>query len=399
MVSERAKNIVPSVTGELSSKVTEMKKQGKDIIKLNIGEPDFSPPENVSRAAADAVRDGFSKYVAIPGIEELRTAVCEKLYRDNHIFYKPNEICVSTGAKQAVMNALLTVCNPGDQVIIPTPCWVSYNEMVKLAGAEPVFVPCRAETGFALDITGITAAVTPKTKAIIICTPNNPTGAVYSEESLRLLADLAVEQDLYIIADEIYEKLVYDGAVHFSIASISEEVKARCVTVNGFSKAYAIPGWRLGYSAAAAPVASGIKAIQSHMTSAANSIAQKAGCEALTGPQDALEEMRSEYKRRRDYAYETLRAMPGIELLKPQGAFYLFPKVTSFLGTHDKNRQIKTSEDLAGYLLDEAGIAVVFGEAFFMPGYLRISYANSMKNIEKALDRMGAALKRLEQDT
>lgn len=398
MVSERAKNIVPSITGELSSKVTEMKKQGRDIIKLNIGEPDFSPPENVAQAAIDAVHNGFSQYVAIPGIPELRDAICEKLEKENHISYKPNEICVSTGAKQAVMNALLAVCNLGDEVILPTPCWVSYNEMVKLAGAEPVFVPCRPETQFSLNIADIAAAITAKTKAIIICTPNNPSGAVYSEKTLRELATLAVERNLYIISDEIYEKLIYGSAVHFSIASISDEVKDHCITVNGFSKAYAIPGWRIGYSAAAGPVAEGIKAIQSHMTSAANSIAQKAGYAALMGPQTALDAMRKEYEQRRDYAYTVLKEMPGIEIHKPQGAFYLFPKVDAYFGTCYQSNKIENSMDLASYLLEEAEIAVVFGEAFFMPGYLRISYSNSMDNIKIALSRMSAALKKLERD-
>ena len=237
MISQRAQNIVASVTGELSAKVTELKAQGKDVIKLNIGEPDFRPPENIAEAAIAAIEEGFSKYVAIPGIIELRKAICAKLEKDNHLVYSPNEICVSTGAKQAVMNALMALCDPGDEVIIPTPCWVSYSEMVKLTGAAPAFVPCKAETGFALNVDDIAAAVTPHTKAIIICTPNNPTGAVYSEQTLRALAALAVEKDFYIIADEIYEKLIFGDAKHFSIASISEEVRERCVTINGFSKA------------------------------------------------------------------------------------------------------------------------------------------------------------------
>lgn len=396
MISERAKNIVPSITGELSAKITDMKKQGIDIIKLNIGEPDFAPPANVSEAAIAAVHNGETKYVAIPGIAELREAICEKLEADNHIKYQSNEICVSTGAKQAVMNSLLAVCNPGDEIILPTPCWVSYTEMIKLAAGTPVFVPLSAETGFALDLAAIEKAITTKTKAIIICTPNNPTGAVYSEESLRQLADLALKHDFYIIVDEIYEKLVYDGASHFSIASISDEVRKHCITVNGFSKAFAIPGWRLGYSAAVNPVASSIKAIQSHMTSAANSIAQRAGIAALTGPQEPIETMRKEYARRRDYICDTLLSIPGIEMVKPQGAFYAFPKVDAFFGTHYKNYTINNAMDLAAYLLDEARIAVVFGEAFSMPGYLRLSYANSMENIQIAMERMKTALSYLE---
>ena len=336
--------------------------------------------------------------MAIPGIIELRKAICTKLEKDNHLVYSPNEICVSTGAKQAVMNALMALCDPGDEVIIPTPCWVSYSEMVKLTGAAPAFVPCKAETGFALNVDDIAAAVTPHTKAIIICTPNNPTGAVYSEQTLRALAALAVEKDFYIIADEIYEKLIFGDAKHFSIASISEEVRERCVTINGFSKAYAIPGWRLGYSAAVGEVAASIKSIQSHATSAANCIAQRAGVAALTGPQDSVEAMRREYERRRDYAFGALKAMPGVELELPHGAFYLFPKVDSYFGTQYQNYQINSSKDLANYLLDEAEIAVVFGEAFYMNGYLRISYANSMENIQEALRRMAEALKKLGRE-
>ena len=398
MISQRAQNIVASVTGELSAKVTELKAQGKDVIKLNIGEPDFRPPENIAEAAVAAIEEGFSKYVAIPGIIELRKAICTKLEKDNHLVYSPNEICVSTGAKQAVMNALMALCDPGDEVIIPTPCWVSYSEMVKLTGAAPAFVPCKAETGVALNVDDIAAAVTPHTKAIIICTPNNPTGAVYSEQTLRALAALAVEKDFYIIADEIYEKLIFGDAKHFSIASISEEVRERCVTINGFSKAYAIPGWRLGYSAAVGEVAASIKSIQSHATSAANCIAQRAGVAALTGPQDSVEAMRREYERRRDYAFGALKAMPGVELEMPHGAFYLFPKVDSYFGTQYQNYQINSSKDLANYLLDEAEIAVVFGEAFYMNGYLRISYANSMENIQEALRRMAEALKKLGRE-
>jgi len=397
MVSKRANNIVPSITGELSAKIADMKKNGIDIIKLNIGEPDFPPPENVRRAAVEAIDNGFSKYVAIPGIPELRESICQKLRKDNHIEYSPNEVCVSTGAKQAIMNATMAVCNEGDEVILPTPCWVSYSEIVKLAGGTPVCVPCRSETGFDLEIEEIELAITEKTAAIIICTPNNPTGAVYSEESLRKLAKTAVKHDIYIIADEIYEKLVFGDAVHFSIASISEEVRSHVITINGFSKAYAIPGWRLGYSASVGKVASSIKAIQSHMTSAANCIAQKAGYEALNGPQDALEVMLKEYEKRRNYAYKVLKAMDGIELEMPEGAFYLFPKVTAYFGTHYKEHYINSAQDLAEYLLDEAKIAVVFGEAFFMPGYIRISYANSLENIKEALNRMSDALKKLKR--
>lgn len=397
MISKRAQSIVPSISGELSARASELKEQGRDIISLSVGEPDFKPPEHVCKAAMEAIQSGCTKYPPIPGYQELRAAICRKLEDENHVFYRPADIVVSTGAKQAAMNSLLALCGDGDEVIIPTPCWVSYSEMVKLTGAEPVFVACKPEAGFALDVDDVAKAVTDRTRAIIICTPNNPSGAVYSEESLRALADLAVKKDFYIIADEIYERLLYDGATHFSIASVSEEVRARTVTVNGFSKAYAMPGWRLGYSASAGEITSSIKSIQSHMTSGANVIAQKAAVAALTGPQEPVEAMRQEYQRRRDYAYETLRSVPGIKLKKPQGAFYLYPQTRAFEGMHYKDFKINNSKDLASYLLDEAGIAVVFGEAYYMEGYLRLSYAVSMDELKEALRRMKDALAKLEK--
>ncbi len=397
MISERAKNIVPSATIGLSARVEELAAQGVDVIKLNIGEPDFPPPENVCAAAVAAVEARFAKYTAVPGIVELRRAICAKLERDNGVRYAPSGICVSTGAKQALQNALLALCNPGDEVILPTPGWVSYSEMIKLAGARPVFLPCRPETGFALEPEAVREALTPRTKAVLICTPQNPTGAVYAEDSLRDLAALACERDFYLIADEIYEKLIYDDARHFSVASVSEEVRRRTVTVNGFSKAFAMPGWRLGYSAAVGDVAKAIADIQGHMTSAPNGIAQKAALAGLAGPQDAVEAMRAEYQRRRDFACEALRAMPGVELVKPRGAFYLFPKVTAFYGARLGKYRVDSSRDLADYLLEEAKIAVVFGEAFFAPGYLRLSYATSMSQLQEALRRMADALARLRR--
>lgn len=396
MLSKRAQNITPAITIELSARISQLNAQGQDIIKLNIGEPDFPPPKNVSAAAIEAVEQNRAKYAPVPGIPELRRAICDKLERDNHISCAPDQICVSAGAKQAIVNAVLAICDPGDEIILPTPCWVSYEEIVKLAGGVPVTVPCRAEAGFALDLEAVRRAVTTRTKGIILCTPNNPTGAVYCEEDLRRLAELALESGLYIISDEIYEKLLYDGAVHCSIASISPEVQRRCITVNGFSKAYAIPGWRLGYSAAPPELAAGIRAIQGHMTSSANTLAQWAGVQALTGPQEALAEMRQEYETRRDFMFQSLQAMPGIRVQKPSGAFYLFPDVSACFGMRRGGFRINNAKDLAGYLLEEGKIAVVFGEAFFRPGHLRLSYANSMDNLRRAMERMAGALAKLE---
>lgn len=395
MLSKRAQSITPAVTIELSARISQLNAQGQDIIKLNIGEPDFPPPKNVSAAAIEAVERNHAQYAPVPGIPELRRAICDKLEQDNHISCTPEEICVSAGAKQAILNAVLSICDPGDEIILPTPCWVSYEEIVKLAGGVPVTVPCRAEEGFTLDLDAIRRAVTSRTKGIILCTPNNPTGAVYCEEELRRLAELALELKLYLISDEIYEKLLYDDAVHFSIASISPEVQSRCITVNGFSKAYAIPGWRLGYSAAPPELAAGIRAIQGHMTSSANTLAQWAGVQALTGPQESLAKMRLEYEARRDFMLHALRAMPGIQVQKASGAFYLFPDVSAYFGTRWEDFRIDSARDLAGYLLEEGQIAVVFGEAFLCPGHLRLSYANSMDNLHRAMERMAQALAKL----
>lgn len=395
MISKRAQNIVPSATIQLSARIEELRRQGRDVLAFNIGEPDFPPPENVCEAAIAAVTNHFSKYTAAAGTLELRQAICAKLKRDNGLNYTPDEVCASAGAKQALQNALLALCDTGDEVILPTPCWVSYTEMIKLADAVPVFVPLHSEDGFALDADAVTRAVTPRTKAVLICTPNNPSGAVYSEDSLRALVTLACEKNFYIIADEIYEKLIYDGYRHISAASFGPEAQRHVITVNGFSKAYAMPGWRLGYTACNAEIAAAIRSIQGHMTSSPCSITQKAGTAALNGPQDAVEMMRREYERRRDYAFKTLSSMPGLELLMPHGAFYLFPRVTKLFGKSCGSLTILNACDLTSYLLDEAGIAVVFGEAFNGPGYIRLSYATSMDTIREGLQRMGDALAKL----
>lgn len=395
MLSQRAKNIAPSATIEISAKIADLKRQGVEIISLNIGEPDFPTPSNVSQAAKAAIDANFTKYQPVPGILELKEAICRKLNSDNHISYQPNEICVSAGAKQAVFNAVFVLCGEGDEVIIPTPCWVSYSEIVKLAGATPIFVPCKPERGFDLDLEDIQKAITPRTRAILINTPNNPTGAVYQEQTLRALGELAAARNLFVVADEIYEKMVYDGAEHVAIASLSPEIREHCVTVNGFSKAFSMPGWRVGYSAAPKKVTDAIKAVQGHITSAANSIAQKAALEALTGPQDMVNTMCAEYARRRKRVAELLNEMPGIKFHMPEGAFYFFVDIGAYLGRPAGNGVLNTSIDVANYLLEQAHIAVVPGEAFHMAGYLRLSYANSMDNLERALKAMAQALRKI----
>lgn len=395
MLTKRIQNISPSMTLELTGKVADLRRQGIDIIAYNLGEPDFGTPENICKAAMAAIEAQKTKYTTVSGIAELREAICEKLLKDNHVTYAPNQICVGTGAKQPLVDAVLALCEEGDEVIVPTPCWVSYLEMVKLSGAAPVLVKNREEDGFALNIEGIKNAITPKTKAIMINTPNNPTGAVYTEKDLRALAALACEHDFYIISDEVYEKLIYESKAHFCIASISDEVKDRCVIINGFSKAYSMTGWRIGYAAGNAALIKGMSSLQGHTTSNTCSIAQYAALEALRGPQESLEIMRKEFDRRRKFLLERLNAMDGITCVNADGAFYLMPNVTSFYGKSYNGKTIRDSFDMADYLLEEARIAVVPGAAFEAPENLRISYSNSMECLIDGMDRMEEALKKL----
>lgn len=394
-LAERMKNFQPSPTILLIGKVAELRKQGKDIVSLNIGEPDFSTPDYIKVAGIKAITDNFTKYTPGAGIPELREQIVKKLERDNHITYAMNEVVVSVGAKQAISSAVMVTAGAGDEVIIPIPCWVSYAEMVRIAGAKPVFVPTRKDD-FGLDLDAIRAAITPRTKAIIICTPNNPTGAVYSEESLRELAVLAVEKDFFIISDEIYEKLVYDGAGHFSVASISEELRSRTITINGVSKAYAMTGWRVGYAAGRADVIKGISAVQSQLTSSTSAISQKAAAAALAGSEADMQHMVETFAERRNYVLMRLRAMPGVSCSNIKGAFYAYPNMQAFLNKKYKGRHIGSTVNLCNYLLEEALISTVPGESYELPGYIRISYSNSMEQLKEGMDRLEKALLALE---
>lgn len=391
MLSDRMKKFSGSPTSALIARVAELRKEGKDILSLNVGEPDFGTPDNIKLAGMKAIIDNFTKYTPGSGILELRQAIARKLKDDNNVAYTANEICLTVGAKQAVINALFAVCNEGDEVIVPIPCWVSYTEMVRLAGGTPMLVPV-SEKDFTLDLAAIEDAITPRTKAIIICTPNNPTGAVYSKESLRDLASLACKHDFYIIADEIYEKLIYDGETHFTAASISPEVWEKCITINGFSKAYAMTGWRLGYVAANREVIEAVKSIQSQTTSAASAISQKAAVEALNGPQDDLYKMVAEFDERRKYVHQRLNTMAGVHCEVPKGAFYLMPDVSAHFGKSYEGKVIKNAIDLASFILEKVEVALVPGEAFNAPGKVRISYSNSRENLKNALDRVEKAL-------
>ena len=394
MLSKRIASITPSATHAMTARIAEKRAAGQSIITFSIGEPDFPTPRPIIEACEQALREGKTKYTATNGIAALREAICEKLQKDNGLRYSPAQICISSGAKQALSNAVFTLCDEGDEVLIPTPCYVSYVEIVKLAGGVPILVPTNVD--FSLNTENIRRAITAKTKLILLNSPNNPTGAVYSRASLEELGRIAEENDLYVISDEVYEKLVYDGARHVSIASVSEAMYERTVVVNGFSKAYSMTGWRLGYTAANPAVSEACNAFQGHMTSCSVSFVQYAALKASSECGDAVEEMRRAFEGRRDYMCARLNAMPGIRCQKPQGAFYLMPDVRAYLGRSYGERKIETAEDLCNFLLDEAGVAAVFGEAFCMPGTIRFAYATSMENIRLGMDRMETALAKLK---
>ncbi len=396
-LSKRIQNINPSATMAFTERVAEMRQKGIDVIAFNVGEPDFDTPENIRNAGCAAINSGKTRYTPVAGILDLRRVISEKLKKDNGLDYPPEAVSVGTGAKQPLCNAVLALCEEGDEVILPTPCWVSYIEMIKLAGATPVLVPTRAEDGFALDVSAIEKAVTDKTVAVLINTPNNPTGAVYSEESLRALAKVALDHDLMVISDEVYEKLVYNGKRHFSIGAVSPEMLAHTVTINGVSKAYAMTGWRIGYAAGPLALIKGINKLQGHATSNPSSIAQYASVEAIGGSQESVETMRVEFDRRRQMLVARLNAMEGVTCPDADGAFYLMPNLSYYFGkTAPDGTVIRNDVDLADYLLNEAHIAVVQGSAFEYPAAVRISYSNSYEALNEGMRRMEEALKKLK---
>lgn len=391
MKSHRIQQITPSATIEIEGAVAALREHGADIISLNAGEPDFETPENIRRACVDALNAGETRYVTVSGILPLRQAICNKLKKDNQVTYTPDEIVVSTGAKQALNNALLTICNPGDEVLIPIPCWVSYVEMVKLADAIPILIPTTPD--YQLDLNAIKAAITDKTRAIVVNSPNNPTGAVYPETDLRVLMDLAIQHNFYVVSDEVYEKLVYGNANHVCPASFSQKAKEHAIIINGFSKAFAMTGWRLGYSASSKEIARGIASLQGHTTSNSTTFVQWAGVEALNGPQDSILTMVKEYAKRREYMLSRLRAMPDITCANATGAFYLLPDVSAYYGKHTQAGQvIQNSFDFCKYVLDTAKVAIVPGTAFEAPKNVRVAYSNSLENIEQGMNAMEAAL-------
>lgn len=394
-ISTRVNNLAQSQTLAMSQKSNELKAQGIDVINLSVGEPDFNTPDHIKEAAKRAIDDNFSFYSPVPGYMSLRKAVSEKLLRENGVSFRPEQIVVSGGAKQALCNVILATVNPGDEVIIPTPAWVSYVEMVKLAEGVSVTVPAGIESDFKVTPAQLEAAITERTKMILICSPSNPTGSVYTRDELAALADvIARHPGIIVLADEIYEHINYTGGDFVSLASFPE-IADRTVVINGVSKAYAMTGWRIGYCAAPLEIAKAVTKLQGQFTSGASSIAQKAAETAYTGPQDCVEEMRRAFERRRDLVVRLAREIPGLGVNEPQGAFYLFPEVSAYIGRSFGDRVIKDSGDLAMYLLDEAHVATVDGAAFCAPGYIRLSYATSDENIVEAMRRIAAALAKL----
>jgi len=387
MLSERARRIKPSPTLTMDAKAKAMKARGIDVVNFGVGEPDFDTPENIKEAAIKALRDGKTKYTPVGGIEPLKDAIIEKFKNDNGLSYSRDEVVVSCGAKHSLYNIAQALFGPGDEVLIPAPYWVSYPEQVALNDAIPVFVKTYESDSFMLRPEALKEKITGKTKAVILNSPSNPTGFTYDTGTLRAIAEIALSRGLYVVSDEIYEKLLYDGASHVSIASLGDEIKARTIVVNGFSKAYAMTGWRLGYAAGPKEIIKAMTDIQSQSTSNPTSIAQWAGVEALTGPQDFIGRMLSEFDRRRKFIVQGLNSIKGVRCLMPTGAFYAFPNVSALY----KGR-LASSGDLALYLLEEAKVALVPGSTFGDDDYIRLSYATSMPDIEKGLRRMREAV-------
>ncbi len=400
MLSQRALHAAPSPTLAITAKANALKAQGKDVISFGAGEPDFDTPQNVKDAAVTALAKGDTKYTPSSGTVALKDAILAKLKRDNGLTYARSEIIVSCGAKHSIYNLMQAMLDPGDEVIIPAPYWVSYPEQVKLADGTPVVVQTDESMGFLATASQIEGSVTNRTKLVIVNSPSNPTGAVYTPQALRDIADLCVGRGIYLMSDEIYEKILYTGSEFVSPASFGEAVKAMTITVNGFSKAHAMTGWRLGYAAADLDIVAAMSKIQDQSTSNPTSIAQAGGVEALNGPQDSVEIMRAAFQERRDYTVSALKDIPGVQCLNPGGAFYVFPNVSAFYGKSwmpegDAPRTIGGSDDLAAYLLEAYEVAVIPGSGFGADDNIRLSYATSMENIQRGVARISEALQAL----
>lgn len=394
-ISDRVKKVKPSVTLAITAKAKALKSEGVDVIGFGAGEPDFDTPDNIKSAAINAINSGFTKYTAVGGIDELKSAISAQLKDVNALNYNLSELFVSCGAKHTLYNLFQATLNRGDEVIIPAPYWVSYPDMVLLAEGVPVIVQCSEADGFKMTATQFADAITEKTKAVVINSPSNPTGAAYSFDELKALADVAVEKGVLVISDEIYNKITYAGFKAESIASVSEEIKKNTVVVNGVSKAYSMTGWRIGFAAGDVEIIKAMNKIQGQSTSNPSSISQMAALEAYRGDQTCVSDMLVHFEERKNFIVERLSAMDGVTCSDPQGAFYVFPNISSFFGKAAGTKEIKGSVDLTDYLLDDAKVAVVPGEAFGAEGYIRLSYATSMENIKVGLDRIETALKGL----
>jgi aspartate/methionine/tyrosine aminotransferase len=396
MLTKRVNRITLSPTLRISAKAQEMRKEGIDIVDFSVGEPDFPTPEAVKKAGIKAIEENFTKYVANDGIPDLKAAIIEKLERENNIVYKKDEIIVSPGAKCCLMNTATALFEEGDDVLIPAPCWVSYPDQVRLSGANPVFIPTYEENGFLVRPKDLELSITPNTKALILNYPCNPTGAVYSREQLQEIADICVREKILVISDEIYEKLIYDGMRFTSIASLGDKIKSQTIVINGFSKAYSMTGWRLGYAAGPKEIIAACSKVQSHNTSNATSFVQKAGIVALKSCSMEVERMRTEFERRRNFIVNRLRSIDGVSCDNPKGAFYVMPNVEKYLSKEFGGAPIRNTYGLSYYLLKEAHTAVIPGEAFCSPSHLRLSFATSMEKLQEGAKRIQEALMRLE---
>lgn len=395
-LSRKAQAVKPSSTLAITAKAKELKAQGLDVVGFGAGEPDFNTPDNICNAAIKAINDGFTKYTPASGIVELKQAVCDKFKKFNGLDYKPSQIVISNGGKHSLTNVFEAILNPGDEVIIPAPYWLSYPEIIKLSDGVPVFVRGEKENGYKVTAEQLQAATTEKTKALVLNTPNNPTGMIYSEEELRAIADYAVKNDIYVVSDEMYEYLVYNGNKHISIASFNEEIYKRTITVSGLAKSYAMTGWRIGYTGSSEEIAKLMGSVQSHQTSNPNSIAQKAALEALTGDQSTVQMMLGEFDKRRKFMYEKMSALPYVSTEEPLGAFYVFADVSEALKKEYKGKKVETAAEFARILIEDYNVAVVPCADFGFPDHIRLSYAISVEQIDKGLTRIEKFLNDLQ---
>jgi aspartate aminotransferase len=394
MLSDRAGKIKPSPTLAMDAKAKAMKAKGIDIVNFGVGEPDFDTPDNIKEAAIKAIREGFTKYTPVGGIDPLKDAIIEKFKKDNTLDYTREEIIVSCGAKHSLYNIAQALFSPGDEILIPSPYWVSYPDQALLNDAVPVFLKTYENDSFMVNPEALASSITKKTKALIINSPSNPTGITYAKKNLESIAEIVLRHNLYVISDEIYEKLTYDGFKHISIASFDNAIKSKTIVVNGLSKSYAMTGWRIGFAAGPKDIIKAMTNIQSQSTSNPTSIAQKAAVEALTGPQEFIQTMLAEFDTRRKFLVNELNSIPGMSCLTPTGAFYAFPNTSSFYEKSSDKRKISSSSDLALYLLEEANVALVHGGAFGDDNYIRLSYATSVEEIKKGVDRIRASVSR-----